>query len=558
MTYYSKDQVRQIIDGRPSGAPAEAIVQELVRQGHTLEGLNENRGMLDAVPLQSVDTAGEGIAGFGKNVLKSGGRLLRDVAKIGLGAATNTLETLTPLNEETFTLPGEQEASDLGKAVVTQPLGTAKAVGKFYVDRYKDENFGKTLYEDPVGAFLDVSGALGAASKVAKVAGATKTAGIISNVNPAVAGGQAIGAAAKGTAQSAGAKLQTAAQRMYQSALKPSKAVLDKFPDVVQTGLDEGIAVTAKAMSRVEDAIDNINTDIGAQISHSAKGGTVVFTEKVLDKLDETRAFFRESIGGSKYADEIDELADLFRAEQGAAIPIDKAQKLKVNTYQILRKAYGELKTADTEGKKAIARGLKEEIAAAIPELKRLNARESGLIGLEKALERFVGRYGNRELIDLTSGIGGAVGMATEGITGGAKGFLLTKLAKQAIDNPMIKSNIAIIFNKLGKKLKGTNITSPEAFPANAQFINVKMDDATQAFAPGPDDLASFGGAARNGLADAQVGEAIIKAGKELGLPAKEIMDHATLFSVNGLKSLPKSLLDKLDLSPELRAAYGI
>lgn len=272
---------------------------------------------------------------------------------------------------------------------------------------------------------------------------------------------------------STGERLQTVAQSMYQSALKPSKAVLDRYPDVIKTGLEEGIPVSKAGGERVLDTIDTINSQIGSQIAKSKKEGKVVFSSNVVNALADTVKFYKEVIGGKKQVTELQELANEFVMDEGVAIPVDRAQKLKVNTYRVLRKAYGEMKAAEIEGKKSLARGLKEEIVAAIPELGELNARESKLIGLDAALERFTGRYGNRELIDLTSGIGGAVGMVSDGLTGGLKGFALTKLAKLAIDHPTIKSQIAIYLNKLGKQLSPPKVLAPEEVPPTMEIINL-------------------------------------------------------------------------------------
>ena len=69
-------------------------------------------------------------------------------------------------------------------------------------------------------------------------------------------------------------------------------------------------------------------------------------------------------------------------------LPVQQAQALKQGTYQVLRKKYGEAGSAATEAQKALARGLKEQVAEAVPAVAPLNARESALIEALDIAER--------------------------------------------------------------------------------------------------------------------------------------------------------------------------
>lgn len=90
-----------------------------------------------------------------------------------------------------------------------------------------------------------------------------------------------------------------------------------------------------------------------------------------------------------------------FKDAGGAGIPIQLAQALKQGTYRILDKKYGQVATADDEAQKAISRGLKEQIAAAAPEVAPLNARESALINARDIVERRHLMEGNKNIIGL-------------------------------------------------------------------------------------------------------------------------------------------------------------
>lgn len=90
-----------------------------------------------------------------------------------------------------------------------------------------------------------------------------------------------------------------------------------------------------------------------------------------------------------------------FKTAGGAGIPVQLAQELKQGTYRILDKKYGQVSTAEDEGQKAIARGLKEQVAKAVPEVSGLNAKESELINALKLVERRSLQSGNKNTLGL-------------------------------------------------------------------------------------------------------------------------------------------------------------
>jgi hypothetical protein len=72
-------------------------------------------------------------------------------------------------------------------------------------------------------------------------------------------------------------------------------------------------------------------------------------------------------------------------------IPVQLAQQLKTGTYRALGgKSYGEIGTASTEGQKALARGLREEVAGKVPEVVAPLAREAALMNVLSVAEKRV------------------------------------------------------------------------------------------------------------------------------------------------------------------------
>ena len=319
------------------------------------------------------------------------------------------------------------------------------------------ENIKKTAYNDPVGFLTDVASIFtaggGLASKAGKIAGIEKLATTGAKASEL---GTALDPIARATRLRGGGRLEKFAESQYQSALKPTQAVLDKFPDVVKTGLREGIPVSGDGLDIVRDIMDDIDNQITDVIARGAGAGKGVDVTAVAEHLDRTRKFFENVPGSEGYLNRISklekELVGKADYKKGYTIPVDKAQEMKRATQQLLKKSYGKLSSANTEAAKDIARGLREEIAKVVPEVAKLNLRQVELIGLERALERFVGRYGNRNLIGLGTevvGTGGAV-------VGGLKGGFIAGLVKAAIENPQIKSYVARLVYRVSRRVPTT------------------------------------------------------------------------------------------------------
>ena len=116
-------------------------------------------------------------------------------------------------------------------------------------------------------------------------------------------------------------------------------------------------------------------------------------------------------------------------------IPVQLAQKLKQGTYKVLSGKYGEAGSAATEAQKALARGLKEEIASEVPAIAGLNAHESKLIDTLNVAER-------RALMDMNKNPAGLALLAHDPST--ALAFMADKSAA-------FKALAARLINQVGK-----------------------------------------------------------------------------------------------------------
>lgn len=265
------------------------------------------------------------------------------------------------------------------------------------------------------------------------------------------------------------------AERLYQSALKPSTALpTAKVASVVKTGLEESIPVSAGGVEKLGAMIDDLNTKISKEISSSP---ATVNKYKVASRLSQTAKEFSQQVNPAKDLSAISESGNEFLGNQPAEIPASTAQAMKQGTYQQIRKSYGQLSNATVESQKALARGIKEELASQIPEIGGLNARESKLIGLDTVLERAVRRIDNQQLMGLGTPVAaGAAGA----MTGMSSVGIVTGIVKAIIDDPMVKSRLAIAMSKSGGLRQATaRLAAYSAALGNAASKALPADQQT-------------------------------------------------------------------------------
>jgi len=209
-------------------------------------------------------------------------------------------------------------------------------------------------------------------------------------------------ASGEGVGRGVNALASAASQRLMQSAVKPSKALLDQYrttaPDLVKTFLDNGINVTESGLSKLQSLLDATNGQIRDAIrSSSAEIDPKLVAARVLpvaarqaQQVNPTAPL--EAVGNS-----VSDFLQLGGSASRGMIPVQEAQAMKTGTYQALKNSYGEMSSASKEAQKALARGLKEEIAIQVPEVSALNAQDSALMAATDAASRRVPVAGNRD-----------------------------------------------------------------------------------------------------------------------------------------------------------------
>lgn len=254
---------------------------------------------------------------------------------------------------------------------------------------------GVTTGANPVG-FLPRAVDMGTRMVGGGVSGGL-TAGM---VDPEYAGsGAVVGAVAPPVLQAAGragemvsGAMERGARRLMQSAIKPTiqQHRSGDAATAIDVLLERGLNPNARGVARLETAIDDVDNQITQSIANSTAR---VDKQAVADRLNQTRQQFRTQATPQNDLGAIDTVRDnflshpLFPVPQ-TSIPVQQAQEIKRGTYRVLSKKYGEMKGAETEAQKALARGLKEEIAAAVPGVNDLNAELSRLTVAREVAER--------------------------------------------------------------------------------------------------------------------------------------------------------------------------
>lgn len=226
-----------------------------------------------------------------------------------------------------------------------------------------------------------------AGAKITDLTG-SPAAGYLTNVGvqavPALFGGNVMGSAAVPA-------MQNTARSLMQSAVKPTWETLKtgEGQRAIETMLKEGISPTHSGVTKLQSMIDDLNNQVQTAIAGS---GATVSKDQIASYLTSVADKFGLRANPQAALDAVQAAKDAFLSHpllQGVKdIPVQLAQKMKQATYGGLRESYGELKGAEIEAQKALARGMKEEVSKAVLTVGALNARESELINALDVTER--------------------------------------------------------------------------------------------------------------------------------------------------------------------------
>jgi hypothetical protein len=184
-----------------------------------------------------------------------------------------------------------------------------------------------------------------------------------------------------------------AAKWLMQSAVKPGQAHrrsgdADK---AMKTLLEENIYPTKSGLEKAEKIIGNLNDTVEQAVSASP---AAVNVSAVTSRLNEPMKKLGMQVNPQADVNAVEDVWTKFLSNPHIAgrtdIPVQLAHDLKKGTYASLgSKAYGEVGTASTEAQKSLARGLREEVATAVPSIVEPLKREASLMNArEVAMNR--------------------------------------------------------------------------------------------------------------------------------------------------------------------------
>lgn len=379
-------------------ATAKPVVQQSTDNPGIISSVGAGLGKgFGTTVLNLQEYAGKGLKAIGADA--AGGWLVSDAEK----GKQKLASELAPYKEANPISTGAGELG--GEVIATLPVGSV--LGKLASPLVKVAPSMAPVAESMAsGGFRLGQNTLNPlAATLVRAAGGAVNGGVTAAlVNPGdTEKGAVIGAALPGAVKVAGmagnklvSMMDDGANKLMQSAIKPTIKQLKtgEAQTAIDTLLQYGISPNAKGVEKLRGMIDDIDTQIADKVANSS---ATIYKSKVVNRLADVRKAFGSQVSPTADLNAIQGVADDFLSHPnypGASIPVQAAQEMKQGTYKVLSKKYGQLGGAETEAQKGLARGLKEEIANAIPEISGLNAQESKLITTLGVAER-------RALMDL-------------------------------------------------------------------------------------------------------------------------------------------------------------
>lgn len=193
------------------------------------------------------------------------------------------------------------------------------------------------------------------------------------------------------------------ARWLMEKAAKPATADVESGAAAKAYGtmLSENINPTMGGMAKAGKMAKALDDEVAAKIASSTAD---VDIPGAISRINPLRAKVAMQVNPESDIAAVEKAVSEFQgspAVSGAqSIPVQLAQKLKSGTYSSLGdKTYGELGSASIEAQKQLARGLREEIAAKVPEVVKPLEKESALMNVrDVAMNRAIAESRNNPM----------------------------------------------------------------------------------------------------------------------------------------------------------------
>jgi len=418
------------------------------------------------------------LAGFGKNVVSSGGQYWDEIKHM----VTNPIDTLG--NAADLAQGAVQKAlpddltvfgmnPDAGmKKLFGNEEGLAEQVGQFYADRYGGmQNIADTAYEDPVGLLSDVAMVFGGglktagslANKVGKTgntaAKALTTAGKVADgldlLNSGVGLGTKAAAGLRGLPAGGAAKyaVDSTLQQAKFSTTLPEAQRARMAETLLENKLDP---TNPKSVQALDGLLDKAEAASKQAIDQFDADGGMIDGMPAIDKMrgvlrDEQFIIGPESKKRRNTGQGlIDAGMEDLQPTQGMMTGRQALDSRRAVDASIDWSAKGAKQTARNAANKAYANGLREQLAESVKGLDGVNKDYSKLVEVADPLARATARNGNNSGV-LTSAIVNSAGAATSLATGSPIPLALSIIGNKAL-NPAMRQKLAqAVFDRSSK-----------------------------------------------------------------------------------------------------------
>ena len=243
--------------------------------------------------------------------------------------------------------------------------------------------------------------------------------------------------------------LEKPARSLMQSALKPSQPdrLSGAAEKAIGTMLAEGINPTRGGMDKAADMTKVLDAEVKAAISASpATVSKWDVGKRLADRMDVARA----QVNPEQDMNAVKEAWTAFRTHPDLMgkgdMPVQLAQRLKSGTYQSLgAKSYGEVGTAATEAQKALARGLREEIASKVPSVVEPLKKEAALMNVRDVAMNRALAQGNNNPMGLAALRIGDNPMSSLSFMADKSALLKAMLARALYSSPQYAASAAMV-----------------------------------------------------------------------------------------------------------------
>ncbi|MCP4988369.1 MAG: hypothetical protein GY928_20655 [Colwellia sp.] len=275
------------------------------------------------------------------------------------------------------------------------------------------------------------------------------------------AGGLAVGGGLKLASNVAG-KL---APKLFGSSLKgiPSTISFAKKQKAFTTALEEGIAPTQRGILKLREKINVVGNRIGSVITKAEKSGDKIPMRDIFKNLDELKKDFATSdLSNIKLLKLKKYKKQLFKNKGKQLTPKEALNMKKSINKEISSMAYkADPKLTDLNAmRKNVVEGTTNSLVKKFPQLRSENITYTDLKNLENVIEKTAENVGSAAISVPEIGAG-ALGAGLGGRGAVAPLMLLSRVLRI----PEVKSQVAFLLNKAGKKVGAPILKRAIGFP---------------------------------------------------------------------------------------------